>query len=285
MRLQTRMLLCLLSSWVAVVPCSHAAPVTDLSAPDFYAAPSAGELSDINTLLGSSPSFPAGSIFTGLRGAPTVQVNTGHDATAPGQVMEAQNMEVGTLPLPTLSHNCSPTTPVTVAISESTYLLSGQTYSPYGGFGIGTTLLDSRDLSFAAPVTIGLMSPAGPLDLGVPTVAPATSYVTTFAELAFFTLAITGFEVAETIMPVSSWEVAQASITVQQMPTISYQYDNVGCSAVAPPLPSTGEARPVPTLNPLGLMALCSVVMLAAGVALRRVRSVRQACHGGGARV
>lgn len=270
----TRKLLYVLLSWIAVVQHSHAAPVSDAASPAFYSTPTPSELSDVNTLMSTHPFIPPGSLFTGLRAAPAVLVNVGLDAMAPAQSNEAQHMEVGTLPMPTLSHSCSPSTPVTIAISESTYVLTGRTFPAYAGFGVGTFILDSRDLSVAAPIIAALNSVAGPLDLGVPTTAPATSFATTFAELPFFNTAVTGFEVAESVMVASAWEVAQASFAVTQLPVISYEYDNAGCSAVAPPLPPASGTQPVPALNALHLLLLGAVVLFVAGISLRRRENV-----------
>lgn len=271
MRNPIHILMCLLATWTVVVQHSHAAPVTDVANPGFYSAPTAAELSDIDTFFASIPTITPDSTVMGLRAAPTVLVNVGLDAMVPVPTSQTQHFEMGTLPLPTLSHSCSPSTPVTIAISESTYLLTGRTYAAYADFGVATFVLDSRDLSLNAPVTAGLASFAGPpLDLGVPATAPATSYVTTFAELAFFTTGFTAFEVAKSVRPASTYEMAQASYSVTQLPLISYQYDDAGCSAVAPPLPVTPDAQPVPTQQPVHLFLLALFV---ASAVLRRVRA------------
>lgn len=252
----------------AYLPQAWTAPVDDVSDPPGYLAPTASELASINLFLGSIPAIPAGSIFTGLRNAPATQINTGLDALAPPQLPEAQHNEVGTLPLPTTSHDCPASTPVTITISDSTVVMTARTFPAFAGFGIGTTILDSRNPSVAAAVSSTLLTTAPALNVGVPAIVPSTSYIAMFSDLPFYT-AITGFEVSESVQIASVWEVAQVSYDLANPPSITYQYDDSACSLVAP------AAVGIPVFSHLQ-MAFLLLFMAAAGLLFfRRVEAVR----------
>lgn len=253
----------------ALLPHAWAAPVTDISDPGTYSAPTAAELAVTQGFLDSIPSLPAGSFISGLRDAPTTLVNPGLDALAPPQLPEAQHNEVAGLHMPSPSRSCPGNTPVTITVSGWTVEMTGRTLPGAVTFGLGTLVIDSRNPSAASPVSLALTTVLDDLDVGGPNVAPPASYVATFADLPFYSAA-TVFDVAISVEIGGVWEVSRASYNVTDTPSITYEYDDTSCGA------GGGGAAAVPLLGPAQLLLL--LIFLAGSACLFLDRRGPSAC-------
>lgn len=259
--------LCLATALAMFVSQAWAAPVTLVSDPGAYDAPTAAELTGGTSLIGSIPNIPPGGIVTGMRNAPATVINAGLDATAPPLTLDYQNTELGVLPLPTVTDTCPGNTPVTITISQWTAEQTARTLPGTGGMGVGTTMFDSRNPLITEPVSTALVSSPSDLEMPGPHIAPSASYVATFADLPFYTFG-TGVEVARVVEVAMTLQVAQAAYNIDP-PSITLEYDNANCTAAAI------SATPVPALGTLQMMLLYAAVMVAGLLFLRRRRPAR----------
>lgn len=244
-----------------------AASVIDISEPQTYDTPTAGEMAQLTTLFSNIPAFPPGSGISALRGTPTALINTGLDAPVPAAVDNAQHDEVGTFAQPELSHTCPAITVVTISVSEYTSLKTAETFIGLANQAAGILIIDSRDLTLGAPVTAALSSNTsggGGQAVGVPVTIPSRTHNTTFGDLPFFT-AIGGFDVSETTFDGAMLVVSQVSYDMPP-PSISYTYDDSGCSLLA------SNPTAVTTVGPLQLLVLSlTLLLVGAGWLQRRV--------------
>jgi len=237
------------------LPQAWAAPVTLVSDPGVYAAPSAAQLALVASFNDSIPDTSPDGLYTSLRNAPTTLFNPGLDAAAPPMILGRSHWEVATIPFPAVTQNCPASTPVTITIGQWVVEKTVQTILASDTLGGGTAVIDSRNPTIFAPVSMALTGSPVSLDDPGPEVVPAVSAVFPFGELQFFT-AGTVFEVARIVEEATVLQVSQASYSVSTPFSITLEYDDAACSGASAPGP-----QPVPILGPLQLLSLFVLTM------------------------
>jgi len=255
---------CLSIAPLTLLPQAWAAPVTLVSDPGVYAAPGAAQLALVASFIDSIPDTSPDGIYTSLRNAPTTLFNPGLDAAAPTMILGRSHWEVAAIPFPAVTQNCPANTPVTITIGPWVVEKTAQTISASDTLGGGMAVIDSRNPTIFAPVSMALTSSPENLEDPGAEVVPAVSAVFPFGELQFFS-AGTGFEVARVVEEAAMLQVTQASYSVSTPFSITLEYDDAACSAV-----SAVGPQPVPVLSPPHILLLFVSTMMLGVMSLRR---------------
>ena len=229
---------------------STAAPIVDSSSPTRFSAPTAAELANASDLVLNGFGAVPGSLVISLRSAPSNEINPGLDGPAPALVEGADTLEVGVVPVPEPSYACPLNTPVTITVSDWSITLLGASPGPVGAGGGGGALLDSNNLSPAAPATAATANGApNPSTIGGTNVITQRQYVGTFADLPSLSFIATINAVRTALgSPVQSYYQAQ-------VPSVTIEYDNAGCTAINVTTPAA-----VPAAGLAHLLLLCLII-------------------------
>lgn len=256
---------CLSIAPLTFLPRAWAAPVTLVSDPGVYVTPTTAELALVASFIDSIPDTSPDGIYNRLRNAPTTLFNPGLDAPAPPMILGRSHWEVAAIPFPTVTQNCPANTPVRITIGQWVAEKTVQTILASDTLGGGMAVIDSRNPTIFAPVSMALTSSPTNLDNPGPEVVPAVSAIFPFGELQFFS-AGTGFEVARVVEDAAVLQVSQASFSVSTPFSITLEFDDAACSAA-----SADGPQPVPILGPLQMLLLFVLTMSVGVFSLRRV--------------